>query len=180
MLIKWITCKVTENRKQLFFDAQAKWKRLEEIEGFLGQIGGWNQHQPLEACILTLWESTEHYQSFMEKDHDQIFLQTGQNQTYEAISLQLFAKLADSDERHLLDGLSSSQILRVVCDNEINVNAEARAVPGGIVGQSQKDGTQYIAASLWKNEQLAPTSNAQTYTVALEDAWRVVKRGGAK
>ncbi|WP_409175589.1 YdbC family protein [Brevibacillus fortis] len=180
MLIKWITCKVTENQKQSFSHAQAKWRPLEEITGFLGQVGGWNQHQPLEACILTVWESREHYQSFMEKDHDPIFHQTGQAQTYEAISVQLFSKLTYSDERQMLDGLESAQILRVVCGSENNVLAEARAVPGGIVGQSLKDSLQYIAASLWKNDQLAQTGVAQAHTVALEQAWRVVKRGDLK
>ncbi|NRR21421.1 YdbC family protein [Brevibacillus sp. MS2.2] len=180
MLIKWITCKVTENQKQSFSHAQAKWRSVEDIKGFLGQVGGWNQHRPLEACILTVWESREHYQSFMEKDHDPIFHQTGQSQTYEAISVQLFSKLTDSDDRQLLDGLESAQVLRVVCGSENNVLAKAGAEPGGIVGQSLKDSQQYIAATLWNNDQLSPTGDAQAYTVTLEQTWRVVKKGDHK
>lgn len=52
---------------------------------------------------------------FVEKDHDWIFHRTGQSQTYEAISVQLFAKMTDSGERNIHDVIEGGQILRVAC-----------------------------------------------------------------
>ncbi|MFS0553523.1 YdbC family protein [Brevibacillus sp. 179-C9.3 HS] len=174
MLIKWITCKVTESQKQSFSLAQEKWRPLEGIEGFLGQVGGWNQHQPLEACILTFWEGMDHYQSFMEKDHDPIFHQTGQSQSYEAISVQLFSTITDMDERNILDAIDSGQILRVANTKEIDGMTESDGMLVGVVGQSLKSSEQYVTVSLWKNEQL---SLPRAHTAVLEPTWRVVKRG---
>ncbi|MED1781851.1 YdbC family protein [Brevibacillus fortis] len=180
MLIKWITCKVTESQKQTFSLAQEKWRPLEGIEGFLGQIGGWNQDQPLEACILAFWEDIHHYQAFMEKYHDPIFHQSGQCQTYEAISVKLFSKIVDMDERNILDVLENGEILRVVCAKDGMSATEAML--GGVVAQSQKNSIEYLSASLWKKDCSQVNENEQPpdYSVILEPAWRVVKKGGAK
>ncbi|MFG0212869.1 YdbC family protein [Brevibacillus porteri] len=180
MLIKWITCKVSESQKQSFSLAQEKWRPLEGIEGFLGQIGGWNQDQQLEACILAFWEDIQHYQSFMEKDHDPIFHQSGQSQTYEAISVKLFSKIADMDERNILDALENGEILRVVCAK--NRRSATESMLGGVVAQSQKNSIEYLTASLWKKDssQVNEKEQPPDYSVILEHAWRVVKKGGTK
>ncbi|MFC8684180.1 YdbC family protein [Brevibacillus porteri] len=183
MLIKWITCKVSESQKQSFSLAQEKWRPLEGIEGFLGQIGGWNQDQQLEACILAFWEDIQHYQSFMEKDHDPIFHQTGQSQTYETISVKLFSKIADTNERNILDAFENGEILRVVCAEENDGMSAYEAMLGGVVGQSQKNSMEYMTASLWTKDhsgKVNENEQPQAYSVVLEQAWRVVKKGGTK
>ncbi|MGK5506750.1 YdbC family protein [Brevibacillus formosus] len=185
MLIKWITCKVSESQKQSFSLAQEKWRPLEGIEGFLGQIGGWNQDQPLEACILAFWENIHHYQSFMEKEHDPIFHQSGQSETYEAILVELFSKSDDRQVRGILEDIAASQILHVAHVEEKGEFPEAEGMLGGVVGQSLKNSNQYVKASLWKHEQLpssevSAVENGQRYTIVLEPAWRIVKKGGAK
>ncbi|TKI59058.1 DUF4937 domain-containing protein [Brevibacillus antibioticus] len=180
MLIKWITCKVSESQKQSFSLAQEKWRPLERNEGFLGQIGGWNQDQPLESCILAFWEDMQHYQSFMEKDHDQIFHQSGQSQTYEAISVKIFSKIVDMDERNILDALENGDILRVVRAKDRM--SETEAMLGRVVAQSQKNSMEYLTASLWKRDSSQVNENEQPpdYSVILEPAWRIVKKGGTK
>lgn len=85
MLIKWITCQVTPQKKASFHQAQTKWHLLSEAEGFLGQWGGWNRKQPLEAAILSLWQTPNHYSSFMGQLHDKILKQNGQANTYHSI-----------------------------------------------------------------------------------------------
>lgn len=53
MLLKTIFCKVEEEKRELFSDAQEKWRDLQYLDGFYGQFGGWNE---AEACVYTLWE----------------------------------------------------------------------------------------------------------------------------
>lgn len=70
MLLKTIFCKVEEEKRELFSDAQEKWRDLQYLDGFHGQFGGWNEE---EACVYTLWEDRNAYQSFMNDAHDTIF-----------------------------------------------------------------------------------------------------------
>lgn len=71
MLLKTIFCKVEEEKRELFSDAQEKWRDLQYLDGFYGQFGGWNED---EACVYTLWKDRNAYQSFMNDAHDTIFL----------------------------------------------------------------------------------------------------------
>ncbi len=122
----------------------------------------------------------QHYQSFMEMDHDPIFHQSGQSQTYEAISVKLFSKIVDMGERNILDALESGEILRVVCAKDGMSTTETML--GGVVAQSQKNSMEYLTVSLWKKDSSQVNENEQPpdYSVILEPAWRVVKKGGAK
>lgn len=87
MLLKWIVCQVSEEQKESFSEAQASWKKLSDVPGFLGQWGGWNLKEPMEACILSLWSDQESYQTFMSQIHDRIFLNSNQEATYKSILL---------------------------------------------------------------------------------------------
>ncbi|MDC0762497.1 DUF4937 domain-containing protein [Brevibacillus sp. AG] len=130
--------------------------------------------------MLAFWEDMQHYQSFMEMDHDPIFHQSGQSQTYEAISVKLFSKIVDMGERNILDALESGEILRVVCAKDGMSTTETML--GGVVAQSQKNSMEYLTVSLWKKDSSQVNENEQPpdYSVILEPAWRVVKKGGAK
>lgn len=72
MLVKWITCQVTEENRASFSKAQEQWKSLSSCEGFHGQMGGWNACNLTEACIVALWEDKQSYHTFMNGYHDTI------------------------------------------------------------------------------------------------------------
>lgn len=93
MLIKLIKCKVSPEKKQAFSEAQASWSRLRDIPGFLGQAGGWSKKHPCRAFILAFWEDRHFYDTFMKNNHDEVFHQSGQDQMYEKLDVQLYEPL---------------------------------------------------------------------------------------
>ncbi|MFE7064712.1 YdbC family protein [Sutcliffiella sp. NPDC057660] len=88
LLVKYIKCEVEEEKKSAFSKAQEEWDHLAEVEGFLGQFGGWSGSG--EAVIFGFWESREAYQYFMEHVHDTIFLENKQGKTYRSITVTLY------------------------------------------------------------------------------------------
>lgn len=114
MLLKWIVCRVTNEKKIAFSLAQEQWSFLKGAPGFIAQIGGWNLIDQNEACIFGLWENTEAYQYFMDHIHDQIFLHNLQDKTYESISVIISNKILDiSGNNELYQAIRNSEILRV-------------------------------------------------------------------
>ncbi|XXM72483.1 YdbC family protein [Lysinibacillus sphaericus] len=90
MIIKKITCKVKPSKKEAFFENQMQWKSLREVNGFLGQLGGWSAAYPLTACIFSFWDTQRDYEYFMEEIHDGIVVRSGQGDSYESIEVNLF------------------------------------------------------------------------------------------
>jgi hypothetical protein len=88
LLFKYIRCQVEEEKRTAFSKAQEEWDRLSEVDGFLGQFGGWSGSG--EAIILAFWESSKAYQHFMEHIHDTIFLENNQWKTYRSITVTLY------------------------------------------------------------------------------------------
>lgn len=113
MLVKWITCEVDESKISLFSTAQEKWGRLREVDGFLGQIGGWGLHRPNKACILACWSDYPSYKQFMEKHHDEIFENSNQKNTYKTISVALYEKEFDISEAEFTKVMNKAAILRI-------------------------------------------------------------------
>ena len=90
MLVKWIHCHVEEHYKGQFSAAQEKWCELEQVPGFLMQLGGWNEADSNEACTLSLWENEQAYAHFMKEVHDVIYEKSRQKGTYGQISVSVF------------------------------------------------------------------------------------------
>lgn len=88
LLVKYIRCEVEEEKRAAFSKAQGEWDRLSEVDGFLGQFGGWSGSG--EAVILAFWDSRQAYQYFMEHVHDTIFLENNQGKTYRSITVKLY------------------------------------------------------------------------------------------
>lgn len=88
LLVKYIRCEVEEEKRAAFSKAQEEWNRLSEVDGFLGQLGGWSESG--EAVILGFWESRQAYQHFMEHVHDTIFLENNQGKTYRSIAVTMY------------------------------------------------------------------------------------------
>jgi len=95
MLIKWIECRVPVQDAGHFSRAQGFWRCLRDVDGFAGQLGGWDTLEPDTACILGLWRNPDAYESFMAGPHDRIVAASGQRECYRSVAVSLF----DSDFR---------------------------------------------------------------------------------
>lgn len=89
MLAKMMTCYVHEDQKEVFSYKQQHWAALAQVDGFIGQLGGWNTEQQAEAFVLGLWEDEEAYQDFMKHTHDSIFYKSGQKSTYHHLNVDI-------------------------------------------------------------------------------------------
>lgn len=94
MILKWIRLAVPDGSRDAFSKAQEQWVALRDVQGFLGQIGGWSERTKDEACILAWWRNEDTYLAFMQKEHDAIIGHSLQDTTYDSIEvLQLCERL---------------------------------------------------------------------------------------
>ncbi|MBP2001974.1 heme-degrading monooxygenase HmoA [Paenibacillus shirakamiensis] len=113
MIIKWITCHVEEQNRSAFAYAQEQWNGLETSEGFHWQIGGWDLKHPSEAAILSCWDNINVYRTFMQHQHDAMFLQTNQRDTYERIQISIFEDCFPINSMNGTENLMNRHILRI-------------------------------------------------------------------
>lgn len=170
MIIKRIICTVKESERATFYEHQKQWKSISKAKGFLGQIGGWNNKQLLTACIYSFWESEIDYQEFMEREHDQIFVNSGQESTYESINVSLF------EEKLSIPGLEENIVTIIKASNYIRValsqvkehkikhfvdiqekvwNAEmqnSEGMLGGTFATNQKQNNEFLVLTGWESE----------------------------
>ncbi len=101
--VKWIHCEVAADQVVAFAAAQAQWGRLAKLDGFVGQIGGWNavvdadheaesQHQ---ACVIGLWGDADSYHAFMCDQHDTLAAANAQERTYRSCTTRLYAPVLE-------------------------------------------------------------------------------------
>lgn len=171
MIIKRISCKVNEDQKNIFYEHQKQWEPLSKVKGFLGQVGGWSEKQPLTACIYSFWESQSDYQYFMEEVHDQIFVNSGQESTYTSIDVNMFQEelrisgLEDRFANVLRNGnfirVSLSQVKKQKTEHFVEMQKKvwniglqkAEGMLGGTFAFSQKERKDFLVLTVWKNEQ---------------------------
>ena len=89
MILKWIRLAVPDDLRNTFSRAQEQWSALRDVQGFLGQIGGWSERTKGEACILSWWRNEETYRAFMQNEHDAIVGQSRQDSTYDSKDILL-------------------------------------------------------------------------------------------
>ncbi|WP_282200144.1 DUF4937 domain-containing protein [Collibacillus ludicampi] len=170
MIMKWIVCKVNRDSKEEFSQAQEQWAALYEVQGFLGQIGGCNLRQPLEACIISFWKDHASYQNFMSRIHDQIFYKSNQKQTYNSITIALCESILDipGTYGHILTSLGKGTVLRIadctLYKDRIKHFIEAQKDfwnPGmsnangmlaGVLNKVLGIPNRYLVATLWTDE----------------------------
>ncbi|MBM7588126.1 heme-degrading monooxygenase HmoA [Bacillus pakistanensis] len=166
MLIKWVKCQVDFDKQALFSEAQKEWKALRNVDGFIGQVGGWDEKNPVEAGILAFWENEDSYQRFMKYIHDGIFYKSNQRSTYRKISVRVYEKLSDMGigRDSLMKSLSEGTLLRISeierrqsyfeqIQNEV-WNKGMGNSPGMLSGVFCKRDHQYLVASFWQNSSL--------------------------
>src|SRR3990167_6115104 len=87
MVLKWQVYQIPDSARTQFFQAQFHWWVLAWVPGFLGQLGGWVQGQPGQVCILSIWQSLEHYEHFMREIHDGLVAINRQAHTYNILDV---------------------------------------------------------------------------------------------
>jgi hypothetical protein len=114
MLVKWIVCEVAESKRAQFSLAQEQWAAVAGLEGFVGQVGGWNMTRACQACILALWRGPKSYEAFMTGEHDVIARKNAQADSYHAITTSLFEVVWEMPGRasSLLQALRCAGFLR--------------------------------------------------------------------
>ena len=160
MLIKSIRCQVEEQMKDLFSKGQTQWKPLSIMKGFHGQLGGWCEQNPNQAWIIAFWENPSAYQQFMEKEHDEIFIDSGQGKTYDAISVDFFEM--EHQPQQLASLVEKADVLKAeVLNSTLKVSR----------GNSNEEPSLTANASGISGH---PVSNLSD-KIQVEEAWRVVK-----
>ncbi|WP_379967500.1 YdbC family protein [Ectobacillus sp. sgz5001026] len=170
MIIKRISCKVKEGQKELFYESQKKWIALSNVKGFLGQLGGWSESQPLTACIYSFWESQTDYQYFMDEVHDRIFANFGQESSYTSIDVTMFQEeqTISGLEDYFLDVLRNCNFVRVslaqveeqktkdfveMQKKVWNVGMQkVEGMLGGTFACSLKESNDFLVLSGWKSD----------------------------
>lgn len=188
MIIKRISCKVKENQREIFYEHQKQWTLLSKVEGFVGQIGGWSINDPLTACIYSFWENQDNYQKFMEVKHDQIFVNSGQEITYDSINVSLYKEelrisgLADN----IVNALKTSNYIRIslsqVKEHKVNHFIDmqknvwntgvqkSEGMLGGTFACSSKDNKEFLVLTGWKDEVYHRNYMEQNFPKLLEIA----------
>lgn len=103
MLIKIIKCRVREDSKDFFHQAQTKWTELKKATGFIAQVGGWNLENSNEAIIIGFWESRKDYISFMSETHDKILDINKQSTSYENIEVCIWMTENVLDSKEIIN-----------------------------------------------------------------------------
>jgi quinol monooxygenase YgiN len=170
MIIKRISCKVKEDRKETFYEHQKQWKPLSKVKGFLGQIGGWSIKQPLTACVYSIWDNQTDYEQFMEDEHDQIFVNSGQESTFESIEVSLFQEKlrVPGVEDNIVNVFKTGNYIRVALsqveedkimhfvDMQENVwntgMKKSEGMLGGTFAFSQNKSNEFLVLTGWKSE----------------------------
>lgn len=170
MLIKWIVCTVPPSHRKVFSQAQEAWSIIADADGFYGQIGGWNQHQKKQACILALWRDVAAYQNFMDNIHDTVTDNNTQEKTYSAIEVSLFDTILDinGEYSNLTQSLAAS-VLRVadcvvkpekvshfeqIQETVWNIGmAKAVGMLGGAFNRHSNSHNHYLVTTLWHDIQ---------------------------
>ena len=170
MLIKWIVCEVAASKKERFSHAQQQWAEAAGLDGFLGQVGGWDIQAPGHACLVALWDSPEQYQTFMAGAHEAIVRKSAQAGTYDAIAVALFEALWEMPGQcGLPRALALGTVLRVAdCavrddrrEHFLEVQrsvwmpgmAQAEGMLGGVFSQGRAANTRYLVATLWEDRE---------------------------
>lgn len=85
VLVKWIVCDVATTKRDEFSRAQEGWAVLRGENGFVCQVGGWDEQSPETAGVLAVWTGAEVYGRFMCNHHDAIVRASGQQDTYRSV-----------------------------------------------------------------------------------------------
>lgn len=169
MLLKLIVCHVPDANRARFSHGQNDWSALRGVEGFRGQVGGWNEKDPLEAVIIGLWRDEPAYARFMLEAHDPVFENNGQKGSYDASSVSLWDRRVDipgsvAAMPPAIDGAGFARIAHCVVRRDrvehfIDVQqrtwnpgmAGAGGMLAGAFSRSREDDRRFLVCTLWRS-----------------------------
>ena len=169
MYIKWIICRVNENERQQFSEAQEKWESTSNADGFIAQTGGWDLQNKNEACIISFWENKELYEIFMRDLHDEITRDNKQAKTYNEIFVEYFAGIfnMDGESSSLKEAVQNGYLLRIAdciinpekvkhfekMQSEIWLPAmrESKGMLRGTFSKNENNNLRYLVSTFWDN-----------------------------
>lgn len=171
MLVKWIVCDVKNEMRGLFSTAQEKWGAISKCPGFLGQLGGWDEKNKQEACILSLWKDKYSVDLFSDEVHDSITETNAQSRTYDSIYVEYFESQLPMPGQceDLLDAFDKGEFIRVAECSVKSENIEhfykaqkdvwipgmqsSQGMLGGFFNRGIKVPEQFLVTTLWKNKE---------------------------
>ena len=114
LFVKWIVCDVAPTKRDEFSQAQEGWALLRGEEGFVCQVGGWDERSPDTAGVLAVWTVAESYERFMRDHHDAIVRASGQQETYRSVRVATGASILEMPgDRDKVEVLVTAALLRV-------------------------------------------------------------------
>ena len=113
-MIKWIVCDVAPTRRDEFSRAQELWEVLTAEDGFVCQVGGWDEKSPDTAGVLAVWTDAEAYERFMRDHHDVIVRASGQQDAYRSVRVATGPSILEMrGDRSGVEVLLTAGVLRV-------------------------------------------------------------------
>ena len=166
MYIKWIVCQVDKEKRQVFSDAQEKWKETAKVTGFIGQTGGWDLKNSTQACIISFWDSKVHLNNFMKNVHDHIFDVNKQAQTYGSIKINYFNnKLKiNGNSESLSNAIKMAKLLSIEdCTVKPEKSDHFEKVRKSILIQDMNESTEFLYGTLSKSVENTPYYLVSTF-----------------
>ena len=172
MYIKWIVCQVNKDKRQVFSDAQEKWKEAAKVTGFLGQTGGWDLKNSTQACIISFWDSKVYSDNFMKNVHDHIFNGNKQAETYESININYFnnkLKIKGKSES-LGTAIKMSKLLSIEeCTLKPEKSDHFEKVRKSILMKGMNESKGFLYGVLSKSETNTPNYLVSTFWDGIEN-----------
>ena len=113
-MIKWIVCDVAPTRRVEFSRARELWAVLRPEDGFVCQVGGWDEKSPDTAGVLAVWTDAEAYERFMRDSHDAIVCAPGQQETCRSVRVATGPSILEMrGDRNGVEVLLTAGVLRV-------------------------------------------------------------------
>ncbi len=168
MIVKLIRCKVSEESKENFSQAQAEWSALADVEGFLGQSGGWDAKDSNLAVIVAWWRDQPTYEQFMRVNHGPIFEKSQQADTYQSCEVDGWEAQFDipGEVENVQGAIPDGGLIRLAwckvnpgrVEHFVEVQkkvwnptmASAGGMLAGVFSRSVQDENQYLVCTLWR------------------------------
>lgn len=177
MLIKLIVCRVRNVTRNRFAEGQRCWSALAGVDGFLGQVGGWQPAKPTAittssdntAVIVGIWRDEAAYDHFMRGIHDSIYDESGQRGSYSAIDVSKWRRRFDIPGERITmpEAIAEAALLRVArctvrperVDHFLDVQqglwnpamAAAGGVLAGVFSVGETDPQQFLVCTIWRS-----------------------------
>lgn len=188
MIVKLIRCRMEDGSHDRFMSGQQRWRPLAQVQGFVGQIGGWRADDSDEAVIIGLWRDKASYEAFMSDVHDRLFERTGQKGSYSSSEVSLWDCLLDMPgvEPALPEAIGGGALIRIALgevlpDRHDHFQQVQRDiwVPGmngapgmlaGVFSRSLQDDSKYLVCTLWESAGAHAAYRADTLPALRERA----------